>query len=289
MKGDVFMDECRSFLFVPADSAKKLERARDLRPDAVIYDLEDAVAPDRKAEARALLAGELANAGHLSASMFVRVNCFGSPFLEDDLRAAVHPRVRGVVLPKCKDAAEVVQVHEALSPIEIGMGLQPGSVKLVLMLESAQGVVRASELARSSSRTIALLFGGEDFSADMGIVRTKAGDEIAMARSFLALAARAERLQAIDGPFTDFRDAAGLLEETRRIRQMGFSGKVLIHPSQIEPVHAAFAPSQEQIEWAGEVIQAFEAAGAGVAAVRGKMIDEPVVMQARKILRDSAR
>jgi citrate lyase subunit beta/citryl-CoA lyase len=283
------MDELRSFLFVPSDSSKKLERARGLRPDAVIYDLEDAVAPDKKTEARALLKSELDNGAHPSARIFVRVNCFGSPFFDDDLDATVRPQVHGIVLPKSSDAAEVAQVHEKLLQLETQEGMRHGSARLALMLESARGVARATELARCNSRTIALLFGGEDFSADMGITRTKAGDEIATARFLVALAARSERLQAIDGPFTDFHDNAGLLEETRSIKQMGFSGKALIHPNQIETVHAAFAPSQEEVAWAQEVVQTFETSGAGVAVVRGKMVDEPVVNQARKILRDSAR
>jgi citrate lyase subunit beta / citryl-CoA lyase len=283
------MEESRSFLFVPADSAKKIDRARGLRPDAVIYDLEDAVAPDKKTEARAQLKRELENGAHPSAAHFVRVNRFGSPFFDDDLEAAVGPQVHGIVLPKSGDAAEVAQVHEKMLQHETRKGMRHGGIKLVLMLESARGVTRAAELARCNSRTIAFLFGGEDFSADMGIVRTKAGDEIAMARSLVALAARSERLQAIDGPFTDFHDNTGLLEETRRIKQMGFSGKALIHPNQIEAVHVAFAPSQEEVAWAQQVVQTFETSGAGVAVVRGKMIDEPVVNQARKILRDSAR
>jgi citrate lyase subunit beta/citryl-CoA lyase len=283
------MEELRSFLFVPADSLKKIERARALRPDAVIYDLEDAVAPDKKTEARALLQGELENGAHRSAKVFVRVNQFGSPFLQQDLEVATHPRVDGVVLPKCGDAANVAEVHGQILQVESRNVMPQGNVKLLLMLESARGVARAAELARCNSRVIALLFGGEDFSADMGIVRTKAGDEIALARSLVALAARSERLQAIDGPFTDFHDAAGLLEETRRIKQMGFAGKAVIHPSQIDVIHAGFGPSQEEIAWAQEVITTFEASGGGVAVVRGKMIDEPVVTQARKILRDQAR
>ena len=283
-KGFAFMDEFRSLLFVPADSSRKLERARDLRPDAFIFDLEDAVAADKKIGARTLLMQELEHAGPSAAAIFVRVNNFASRLLDDDLRAAAHPRVHAIVLPKCNDAAEVVRVHEQLLGLESEMGMPPGGMKLVLMLESAKGVASAGELARCSSRTIALLFGGEDFSADMGIVRTKSGEEIAIARSLIALAARAERLQAIDGPFTDFNDADGLFEETRRIQQMGFNGKALIHPKQIEIVHKALAPSPEQLLWAEEVVRTFENSGGGVAVVRGKMIDEPVVMQARKIL-----
>lgn len=283
------MDLLQSFLFVPADSSRKMASARSLRPDAFIYDLEDAVSPDRKAEARGMLKDELENAAPPPAKIFVRVNSFGYSFLDEDLRAAVHPRVYGVVLPKCNEAAEVAQVHQKLLGLENQTVMPEGGMKLLLILESAKGVARACELARSSPRIIALLFGGEDFCADMGIVRTKAGDEIGVARSLVALAAKAERLEAIDGPFTDFNDAAGLFEETRRIKQMGFTGKALIHPNQIDTVHNAMAPSNEEIALAEEVVRTFEKSGQGVAVVRGKMIDEPVVIQARKILKQSAR
>jgi citrate lyase subunit beta/citryl-CoA lyase len=167
--------------------------------------------------------------------------------------------------------------------------MSEGRIKLVLILESARGVARAGELARASTRTIALLFGGEDFCADMGIVRTKSGDEIAVARSLVALAAKSERLEAIDGPFTDFKDPDGLFQETLRIKQMGFTGKALIHPNQIETVHDAIAPAREEISLAEEIVKTFEQSGQGVAAVRGKMIDEPVVLQAKRVLQLGSR
>lgn len=283
------MEVFQSFLFVPADSARKLASSRKYRPDAYFYDLEDAVSIDKKVEARELLMQELLDAANPSVKNFVRVNCFGTPFLEDDLRAAVGAKVFGIVLPKCNHAAEVAEVHQEISRLENENGVAEGSVKLVLLLESAKGVAHAGELSLASSRTMALMFGGEDFCADMGIARTKKGDEIAMARSLVALAAKAEGLQAIDGPFTDFKDADGLFEEMQRVMQMGFTGKALIHPNQIETVHRAMAPTPDEILFAEEVVSAFEQSGQGVIAVRGKMIDEPIVLQARRILRQSSR
>ena len=283
------MDMLQSFLFVPADSSRKLASSRSHRPDALIYDLEDAVSIDKKVEARELLRNELENATNPSAKLFVRVNCVGSSFLEDDLRAAVRPQVHSIVLPKCNDVAEIAQVHQRMLSLENEIGMPEGSTKLVLILESARGVARAGELARSSPRIFAVLFGGEDFCADMGIVRTKAGDEIVVARALVALAAKAERLEAIDGPFTDFKDASGLFEETRRIKQMGFTGKALIHPNQIETVHSAMAPTPDEISLAEEIVRTFEQSGQGVTVVRGKMIDEPVAAQAKKILQQRSR
>lgn len=278
------MDLLRSLLYVPADSSRKLTSARSLHPDALIFDLEDAVAPDRKLEARRSIQEELGHATTFSARIFVRVNRFGSPFLEDDLRAAVRPDVYGIVLPKCNEASEVARIHKTILELEKRNGMPEGSIKLILMIETARGVAHAHELARASSRAIALMFGAEDYCADMGIARTKTGDEIAFARSLIALAAKAEGLEAIDGVFTDFKDAAGLFDETQRIKQMGFTGKTLIHPQQIDVVHNALAPSEDEIAWAEEVVSTFEKAGEGVVVVRGKMIDEPVVMQAKRVL-----
>jgi citrate lyase subunit beta / citryl-CoA lyase len=283
------MDLLRSLLYVPADSSRKLMSARSLRPDALIFDLEDAVAPDRKLEARRLIRGELETAGTFSATIFVRVNRFGSPFLEDDLRAAVRPQVYGIVLPKCNETSEVARVHDTILGLEKRNGMPEGGTKLVLMVETAKGVANSCELARSSSRVIALTFGAEDYCADMGIARTKIGDEITFARSLVALAAKAEGLEAIDGVFTDFKDTASLFEETQRVKQMGFTGKTLIHPQQIDVVHNALAPSEEEIAWAEEVVSTFQKAGEGVVVVRGKMIDEPVVVQAKRVLHLSMR
>jgi citrate lyase subunit beta/citryl-CoA lyase len=283
------MDLLQSFLFVPADSARKMVSARNFRPDAFIYDLEDAVPIAQKVAARQLLKTELQSGDRPPAKIFVRVNSFGSPFLDEDLSAAVRPEVFGIILPKCNDVTEVEQVHQKILSLENQVGRPEGDTKVIPILESARGVAHATQLARASSRIIALFFGGEDFCVDMGIVRTKAGDEIAVARSLVALAAKSERLGAIDGPFTDFHDAAGLFEETRRIKQMGFTGKASIHPNQIDTVHLAMTPSDEEISFAEEVIVAFEKSSTGVAVVRGKMIDEPVVLQARSVLKQSAR
>jgi len=282
------MDVLQSFLFVPADSSRKMANARNLCPDAFIYDLEDAVPVANKHEARHLLTGELNSFINPGPKIFVRVNGFGSAFFGDDLHANVRREVAGIVLPKCHDASEIAQVHQELSRLENQISMPEGSVKLVPILESAKGVSLAGELARSSSRIIALFFGGEDFCADMGITRSKGGDEIAVARSLVALAAKSERLEAIDGPFTDFHDRAGLFEETLRIKKMGFTGKASIHPNQIETVHQAMAPSDEEIALAHEIVSVFENSGRGVTVVRGKMIDEPVVAQARILLKQIA-
>jgi citrate lyase subunit beta/citryl-CoA lyase len=159
---------------------------------------------------------------------------------------------------------------------------------LLPILETARGIVRAYEIGRSSERIMALLFGPEDYCADMGINRTRSGQEVAVPRMLVSQAAHAAHVAAMDGVFTDLHDEAGLIEDTRRGKEMGYIGKVLIHPSQILPVHQAFASAEEEVAWATEVIDSFEKAkakGAALVVVRGKMVDEPIVGQARRILR----
>jgi citrate lyase subunit beta / citryl-CoA lyase len=281
------MEMLRSLLFVPADSPRKIAKAKTLQPDAFIFDLEDAVAMDRKLEARAALSHELASLKSPNR-IFVRVNGIRTKFFEEDLRAAVDPAVDGLFLPKCDDPEALVRVDNEITRIEGQKGVTRGKTKLLLILETALGVVRAYELGRASERVTVLNFGAEDYCADMGMQRTRAGEEVAIPRMLVSQAAHAARLTALDGVFTDFNDEAGLIEDTRRGQKMGYTGRALIHPNQILPVNRAFAPAEEEVSWATEVVRAFDdakAKGSGLVVVRGKMVDEPVVVQARRILR----
>ena len=277
----------RSLLFVPADSPRKLEKARGLRPDAVILDLEDGVSVENKLRARSLLSAELPNLRKTQSRIFVRVNSLQSSWFAEDLHAAASPGVAGIVLPKVETAAEVSDVDDVLALVEEQKGLPGGGLRLLPSIESASGVLQAGAVARCSSRTLALVFGGEDYCADMGMTRTKSGDELFFARWMISLAARAAGVEAIDTVFTDLNDPSGLIADTRRARQMGFGGRLLIHPGQIDAVHRAFAPDEEAVIWAERVVSAFDEAsrqGAAVVVVDGKMVDWPVLLQARRIL-----
>jgi len=260
------MTRLRSLLFVPAHDARKIEKSRELRPDAVVVDLEDAVEPGAKDRARSALA---ALPAHPSALVLVRVNGPRSADFERDLEAA--RGAAGIVVPKCESAADVARAAV-------------GSARLIPMIESAAGILAAPGIARASERVVALAFGAEDYCADMGIRRTSGGDELAPARAAIAHAARAAGRDAIDGAFMDLADEAGLLADAARARAMGFSGKLLIHPRQIEPVHRAFAPDERDLDWARKVLEAFEAAGGGLVVVDGRLVDAPVAAQARRIL-----
>jgi len=271
-----------TLLFVPADRPAMLAKAQSRGADAVLVDLEDAIPPDGKSAARAGLRDAL-HSGALAgpAAVCVRINAVGEG-AERDLDALAGCSVDAVVLPKAVRAADVAFVRDALDRV-----LPDGdAVALVPQVESTAGILALDELAAVAGVT-ALAFGGEDFCVDLGVARSDDSLELLMPRALVALHARAARLAAIDTVYTAIDDEAGLLREARTARQLGFSGKLLIHPAQVEPVRGVFAPSTEQIAWAERVLEAGPLGGgdgAGVRVVDGKMVDAPVLAQAERIL-----
>lgn len=277
----------RSLMFVPGAKTRLLEKARTAAADAVILDLEDGVAPDAKTEARVLIRQAL-DAGPFAPQVIVRINGWSGGLAQDDLEATLPGGgVEAICLPKAEDPVEVQALSRWLDGWEVKQGLRSGSLGVLLMIETALGVLRAFELAQSSPRVQVLCLGGEDLSRDLGAMRTREGQELAYARAHLVVAARAAGVLAIDTVYTDLQDEAGLRAEAIQARRLGYSGQLLIHPNQIEPVHQAWAPSPAEVEWARRVLAAFEEAtarGDGVVALDGKMIDAPVVARARELL-----
>lgn len=276
----------RSLLYVPGDKSRMLEKAKTLKPDVIIFDLEDGVAPSAKKAARGMVAGAI-EAGPYSAQVAVRVNAFYTSLTEADLNQTVRAGVDMVLFPKIDTPEEIHQAERLLANMEEEQALPAGSVRMLAQVETALGVLNAFEIGRASERVLALCFGAEDFTHDMGAIRTKQGLEIAHARGQIVLASRAAGVLAIDTPYTDLTDDEGFLAETRAIRGMGYSGKLLIHPKQIDLVHQVFAPSEEEIAYSRRIVEAFEAAesgGEGAIALDGNMIDAPVVARAREIL-----
>jgi len=276
----------RSLLFVPGNKARMLEKARALPADAVILDMEDAVPPGEKGSARAMVR-EALEKGAYGAQTIVRVNAWATGLTEADLKETLVAGVAAVCLPKAETPGEVERLASLLAMLEQERGLPVGGVGLILMVETALGVLNVYQMARASRRVRALCFGGEDLAWDLGAIRTKEGLELAHARAQLVLAARAAGVLAIDTVYTDLKDEAGLLAEARLARQLGYSGKLVIHPAQIEPVQRAFSPGEQQVAHARRILEAFEAAearGEGVIALDGEMIDAPVVARAREVL-----
>lgn len=260
----------RSYLFVPADRPDRIDKALASGADAVIVDLEDAVAPQAKVHARTALAGWLATAS--ASTVLVRVNAAQTPWWDDDLRLAAHPAVAGVVVPKACGAADLAVARDAV-----------GGRPLLPLVETAAGLDAVDTVARAPG-VRRLLFGSVDFQADLGIE----GDDDALLafRSRLVLASRLAGLAApVDGVTLAVTDADAVLRDTVRARRLGFGAKLCIHPAQVAAVHRGFAPTADELDRARRIVAAADAAGAAALAVDGRMVDAPVVQRARDLLR----
>jgi len=257
--------------------------------DVAILDLEDGVPPDEKDRARAAIASVLAlpSTGD-GPARYVRVN--GEPAARDaDLAAVLRPGLDGIVIPKIDDPAEIVRLSRDLDEREEAAGITRGSIRFVASIESARGLLEAHAIAASTDRVVALLFGAEDFARDLGLPAERTGEaaELLYARSAVVVAAVAARRQAIDGIWPDVTDADGLRRDSLQARRLGFSGKSLIHPGQIETINEVFSPSVAEVSYARRVVAAFDegqAKGDGAIALDGKLLDKPIVERARRTL-----
>ena len=277
----------RSLLFMPADSPRKIAKGATLPADAVIADLEDAVAPSRKHEARSLLVHSFQALPEGGPLPCIRINPVNSPFWPDDLLATFAAAPQLYVIPKVESAADLQTVGERLTPLESAAGLPIGTVRLLAIVESAAGVMNLREIAGADPRLAALAFGAEDFAGDIGAQRTPEGWEVFYARSAVATAAAAFGLQAIDTVYTDLTDDTGLAAECEAIRKMGFRGKLAVHPRQVEIINRAFTPDLTQVAAARRLIAVFKAhqrAGRGVCVLDGKMVDMPMFRAAQDLL-----
>lgn len=277
----------RSWLFVPGDNEKMLGKVAGLTADCAILDLEDAVAAERKPEARRLCS-TVVQAGDFDVRLFVRINPLESAGGRDDLGAVVRPGLAGVVLPKAETRAQIEALDDCLRREEERNGLASGSVAVVPLVETPRGVLNALSLAEGL-RVTALCLGGEDLSLALGARRTAQGRELEFARGMLVTAAAAADREVVDTVWTDLRDTEGLARECRQMRDLGFTGKLAIHPAQVGPIHEAFSPSEEELEHARRVVEAFETAGSGVVSLDGRMLDAPVVERARRLVGMTAR
>ncbi|KJS20419.1 MAG: citrate lyase [Hoeflea sp. BRH_c9] len=285
----------RSLLFVPGDSERKMEKASDCGADALILDLEDSVAPSRKAEARQIVASFLATARRDAHAplLIVRVNALDTGLTNDDLAAIVGAAPDAILLPKANSGADIQDLDVRISVEEAEAGLPAGQVLIhALITETAAGLLAAASFAAKSKRLSAVAWGAEDLAADIGASsnRNDQGvytDVFRLARSLTILAAANSGVDAIDTVFTDFRDMEGLDAECRAAVRDGFSGKMAIHPGQVSVINAAFTPPPEDVERAVRILALFAAAGpdAGVLSLDGRMIDKPHLKQAERVAR----
>jgi len=277
----------RTRLYAPGNNPRLLVGIELHGADCILLDLEDSVPPAEKPSARVLVKHLLAAVEFSEA--WVRINPLGAGG-EEDLAEVLLGRPHGVCLPKAERADDVRALSEALARLETAAGIEPGATLVLPILESGKGVLHAEEIAGADPRVAGIAFGAEDFTRDLGARRTR--DALLWARSHVAAAAAAARVQASDTVYADVEDEAGLIAEATEARDLGFSGKGVINPRQIGPVHRVFSPSEEEITQAERIVAAAAAAqaqGSGAVALDGKMVDRPVLERAQRILRLAER
>ena len=272
------MSQPRSWLFVPADSERKIAKALDSEADAIIFDLEDSVAPAQKADARDILRNLPKRSN--GPEWWVRVNPLGSEYLKDDLKLIGSAYVHGIVLPKTEGGADVTQLAHRTGNIPIH----------AIVTETPSSLFGLLSYRQPNSPLMAMSWGAEDLSAALGASSKYDTDgqisfTYKLARSLCLAGATAAGVQPVDGVFADFKDEKGLRAEAEAARREGFTGKLAIHPAQVAVINAAFTPSKEDIRHAEQIVAAFEAhPDAGVLSVDGKMVDRPHLVQARRVL-----
>ncbi|HLQ34915.1 MAG TPA: CoA ester lyase [Chloroflexota bacterium] len=283
------MDFMRSLMFVPGHRQRMIDKALASAADVLFLDVEDGVPPAEKDLARETIASSLRTVAEQPPQgrhplRFVRINAIGHERMHADLSTVLGPGLEGLCLPKVEYADQIREVD--------GLLAQPdpkGEIRYIASIESALGLINAAQIAAASPRMAGLMFGAEDFSKDLGLptLRVAEASELLYARSAIIMAATAAHIQSIDGVWPDIQDPDGLLKDSLQARRLGFTGKSLIHPGQIEIVNNVFRPDEGEVEYAQRVIAAFEegqARGDGAIALGGQLIDLPIVDRARRTL-----
>lgn len=280
----------RSLIFVPSNSKRFIEKAKALNADIICFDLEDSVPFNEKTTARQAIVDVLAKKAEYGSNIYIRINSLESGLAFSDLKSIIQEGVDGIVVPKVNDKEEVNQIEHLTSSLEKERGIEKDSIKLMPSIESAKGVVNAHSIAKSVERINALVFGVFDFLYDMHLDYVE-DDEVGYqyARAKIPVDARAAGVAALDGIWQKVHDIEGLRNDASIARRLGYSGKTIIHPSHIDPVHKIFMPSKNEIEWAKKVLQALREPmeigdGKGAIKLEGKMIDAAHYKQAKAIL-----
>jgi citrate lyase subunit beta / citryl-CoA lyase len=281
----------RSLLFVPGDSERKFARASQSGADALILDLEDAVAPTQKSQALAHVAGLVDEQSARTWAFFVRVNALDTGMTLDDMAAVVKPGLDGLLVPKANGAADIERIGHYLDALEAKAGMPQGAVKLaVVATETPRAMFALGSYAPAHPRLVGLTWGAEDLGAAMGATDNKEPDgnwtfPYRIARAQCLFAASAAEVAPIDTLYANFKDAEGLERDCRESRRDGFSGRIAIHPDQIATINRCYAPSEAELEQARKIVAAFAAnPGAGTLGIDGKMFDIPHLKAARKTL-----
>ena len=276
----------RTMMFVPGNNPGMIKDAGIYGADCIMFDLEDSVSITEKDAARFLVYSALTTLDYSPAEIVVRINDLSSGLGVEDLEAIVRARPDVIRLPKTETAQDVIDCEKEIERIEKEAGIPVGSTGMMAAIESAEGVLNAPAIAKSSKRLIGIALGAEDYVTDLKTTRSD-GTELAFARGMIVNAARSAGIDALDTVYSDVSNEEGFLAEATIIKKMGFSGKSVINPRQIDPLHKLFKPSDKDIEKARAIMEAIREAnakGSGVASLNGKMIDKPVVTRAKYLL-----
>ena len=277
----------RSMLFLPGNNPNLLINGNCLGADAVIFDLEDAVSPTEKDAARILVRNTLRYMDFRGCETIVRINSIDTPYWQKDIDEVLPYKPSLILLPKTGSETDVLTADAYISSVEEKLGMERGSVGLMPLIETALGVENAFRIASATSRVKALFLGAEDLTADLQCKRTKESREIEYARTRLVVAARAAGVEVYDTPFTDVNDDEGIWVDAKTAKALGFNGKASISPRHVEVINSVFSPTQADVDYAYEVMDAIELAkkqGKGAIALHGKMIDAPIVARAQRTI-----
>ncbi len=274
-------------LYIPGNNPAMLQQGGVYGADSLLLDLEDAVALNQKDAARILVKNMLSSINFYDSEVCVRVNHIDTPFGREDLEQIVPLQPDAIRFPKTESAKDLAELINIIEDIETRHGLPHDKMTIHAMIETALGIQNVFDIAKYSKRVDAITIGGQDLIADMNISNSKDGAGIDLARKMIVMAAKANKIDAIDTVFVDIDDEEGLRKETEYSKQIGFSGKAVINPRQIDIVHQVYTPTESEIRKAYRIVREFNIKtkeGIGVFAVDGKMIDAPIVARARHIL-----
>ena len=277
----------RSMLFLPGNNPNMLINGNCLGADAVIFDLEDAVSPAEKDAARILVRNTIRYMDFRGCELIVRINSIDTPYWKQDLDAILPWGPSLILLPKTGTHEDALEADAYMTQLEESLGMEKNTVGLMPLIETAMGVENAFRIASCTDRVKALFLGAEDLTADLQCKRTKESREIEYARTRLVVAARAAGVDVYDTPFTDVNDDAGIVTDAELAKALGFTGKASISPRHVEVINSVFSPTQKEVDYAYEVMEAIELAksqGKGAIALHGKMIDAPIVARAQRTI-----
>ncbi len=280
------MHSRRALLYMPGDNWKMITKSVTLGVDSICMDMEDGTAVNKKAEARATIAKALQELDFGASEKLARINSVGSGWEKDDIEAVLPYHPDGIVIPKVESFEQVDWASKIIEAAELKYGWSINSVRILIGVETAKGILNLKEIA-AHPRLDAIIFGGEDFAASIGAVRTKDAVELLYARQAVIVACAANDLQALDIVTIDYKDLEALKVESQFGAGLGFSGKQIIHPNQVSVVQEAFTPSDESIAYARRIVETFEVSqkeGKGAYSLDGKMIDMPLLKNAQKVL-----